>query len=503
MNKFQSQFVRARNCGIPLIAARSADAYATRDSIVASLNGKSDRIPVVQWDVMRGISGIGEPGKAVVDGLLNGQQAEMVSARPSDCLGMIVQVPDDTIVLMHNLHMYWEEATSKQAVIQGILNLRDRFKATGCMLVALNLTGSMLPSELTEHTLTLDDSLPTTDELATLARENFQNAGLQEPDLDTITQACNAVQGLSAFAADQSIALNMSKSGLDLKGTWDRKRQMIESDGLLKVYSGPESFATLGGNEGFKTFCRQLFTGNEPPRAVILMDEIEKAVSQDSGNSTKTALIGLLLSWFQDRRVDGVLENGVPGAGKTAGVKSLGNEFGVPVILFNLASMENQFVGNSQKRLITALDRIDAMCGGKPCVFATCNKLESLSPELRSRFKLGTFFYDLPTETERASVWTIYLQKFFPEGDHVNFQLPDATGWTPREIEECCYKAWRFNIPLLDAAKCVIPVSRSSAESIRALRLQASGKFLSASDSGIYRFEETASVQATGRKFRD
>lgn len=368
----------------------------------------------------------------------------------------------------------------------------------GMTRVALVLTGSVLPAELSEHVLVLDDSLPTSAELAEIAREIFKSAELPEPDADTLAKTADATMGLSAFAAEQSISLNMSKAGIDLPGVWNRKRKMIESDGLLKCYVGPESFDNLGGNEGFKSYNTALFNGNEPPKAAVLMDEIEKAIAQDSGNSTKSELIGLLLSWFQDREVDGMLLNGAPGAGKTAGVKALGNQFGIPVILFNLASVQNQFVGNSQKRLLTALDRIDAMCNGKPCVYATCNKLEALSAEFRARFKLGTFFFDLPSDAERSSIWQIYRAKY----RIAETEIPYSNGWTGREIRECCYKAYRLGISLAESSRYIVPVSKSSAETIKTLRLQANGKFLSATDAGIYRFEESAPAP-TGRKFKE
>lgn len=497
MAEFKEQFRKARNCSIPLVAVRSADAVASQQNAIASLNGKANTIPVLQWDIMRGIVGVNENGKQTAAEILNGGDAAMVSARPTDALGILASVPEDSIVFMHNLHLFWDD----KPTLQAILNLRDRYKGLGAMLAGLTLTGSILPAELTEHTLMLDEPFPTTKELAEIARNIYKDAELPEPNGETLAQVCDATQGLSGFAAEQSISLNMAKTGLDIAGTWERKRKMIESDGLLKVYQGPETFKTIGGNEGFKSFNTALFRGNDAPKAAILMDEIDKAVSQDSGNSTKTELIGLLLSWFQDRDVDGELLNGVPGAGKTAGVKCIGNEFNVPVILFNLVSMQNQFVGNSQKRLITALDRIDAMCNGKPIVYATCNKLESLSPELRSRFKLGTFFFDLPNETERAAIWDIYLQQYFPKRK-TELTIPNAEGWTGREIRECCYKAYRLNISLIDSARYSVPVSRSSAESIKALRLQASGKFLSATETGIYRYEETATAPS-GRKFRE
>lgn len=502
MTRFQEQFRRARKCSAPLISARSVDPVSTLQSIVGSLNGKSENVPLLQWDVVRGISGINPCGKNALAALLDGQDAAQVSARPTDCLGLLAAAcPQDAIVCMHNLHLFWNDVPTLQA----ILNLRDRFKGLGSMLVGLNLTGAVLPAELTEHTLTLDEPLPTSAELAELTRGLFKDAAFADYTDETVSQTVDATQGLSLFAAEQSVSLNLEMSeqgckGFDVSGVWERKRKMIESDGLLKVYAGPENFANYGGNEGFKSYVRAVFTGNDKPRMAVLWDEVEKAVAQDSGNSTKTELIGILLSWFQDRDIDGILSNGVPGAGKTNGVKCLGNEFGVPVVLMNVSAMQDKFVGNSQKRLLTALDRIDAMANGKVCVFGTCNRLEALSPEFRSRFRLGTFFFDLPNRAEQDAIWKIYLSQYF--AGKTEFDLPPCEGWTGREIRECVYKAYRLNISLADSARYIVPVARANAEQIKTLRQQASGKFLSATESGLYRFEETASAP-TGRKFRE
>jgi hypothetical protein len=493
MNSFQEQFKRARNCSIPLIAARSADSVSTVQSIRASLNGKADQVPVIQWDVMRGISGVSELGKQACAELLNGQSAAIVSAKPVDALDLLPMVPADSIVLMHNLHLFW----SDEKVLQGILNLRDIYKGIGAVLVGLNLTGSILPAELTEHTLVLDEPLPTGADLAELTKRIFQDAGVQEPDEETISQTCDAVMGLSEFAAEQSISLNMSKTGIDLAGTWDRKRKTIEQTPGLAVWTGKETFSDLGGLEQFKAYVSAVFKGNEAPRLAVFMDEIEKAVAQDAGNSTKTELIGILLSWFADREADGVILLGVPGSGKSAGVKALSNEFGIPVVSCNVAAMQDQYVGNSTKNLRKALATIDAMSSGKPCVFATCNKLDSLSPELRRRFTLGTFFFDLPTDSEREKIWELYRAKYKVTGE-----IPASEGWTGAEIKECCRKAYRLNIPLAESARYIVPVSKSSADVIKALRLQASGKFLSATEPGIYRYEEIATAP-TGRKFRE
>jgi hypothetical protein len=94
-------------------------------------------------------------------------------------------------------------------------------------------------------------------------------------------------------------------------------------------------------------------------------------------------------------------------------------------------------------------------------------------------------------------IWRIYLKKYGVTGE-----LPDDDGWTGAEIKECCRKAYRLKLTLKESAEYIVPVSRSAAEQIKALRQQASGKFISASYPGVYQFQEFAPAQRAGRAFR-
>ena len=105
---------------------------------------------------------------------------------------------------------------------------------------------------------------------------------------------------------------------------------------------------------------------------------------------------------------------------------------------------------------------------GRSLWIATCNSIGTLPPELRRRFTLGTFF-DLPSPEERAKIWKIYVAKYGVSGE-----LPDDDGWTGAEIKECCRKAYRLKSTLKESAEYLVPVSRSAADQIKALRQQAS-----------------------------
>jgi hypothetical protein len=74
----------------------------------------------------------------------------------------------------------------------------------------------------------------------------------------------------------------------------------------------------------------------------------------------------------------------------------------------------------------------------------------------------------------------------------VSGDLPNDEGWTSGEIKECCRQALRLGITLMQASRYIVPVSRSAAEQIKALRQMASGKFISASTPAVSQYQETS-----------
>jgi len=85
----------------------------------------------------------------------------------------------------------------------------------------------------------------------------------------------------------------------------------------------------------------------------------------------------------------------------------------------------------------------------------------------------------------------------------VTGELPNDEGWTGAEIKECCRKAHRLGMTLVQAAKYIVPVSRSAAEQVKALRQMASGKFISASTPGVYQYQENTPAPRRRRIMRD
>jgi hypothetical protein len=287
---------------------------------------------------------------------------------------------------------------------------------------------------------------------------------------------------------EQALAMSLVKQELDTEDLWERKRQIIEQTPGLSVWRGGETFEDIGGVENVKGFLRAVLSGIEPPRVIVFIDEIEKAFAGTGTDlsGVKTEMTGTILTYMQDREADGTVFIGPPGSAKSITAKATGGTVGIPTIDFDLAAMESSLVGASTERLRTALKIIDAVSQGRMLFVATCNSIASLPPELRRRFTLGTFFFDLPTPDEREVIWQIYLKKYDVSGD-----LPNDEGWTGAEIKECCRKAHRLGMSLAHASRYIVPVSRSAAEQVKALRQMASGKFISASTQGMYQYKET------------
>lgn len=131
-------------------------------------------------------------------------------------------------------------------------------------------------------------------------------------------------------------------------------------------------------------------------------------------------------------------------------------------------------------------------------IIGTCNRFGSLPPELKRRFSLGTFFFDLPTAAERVGIWGYYTKKFNLKKEQL--MNIDDDGYTGAEIKNCCNIAWRLNCSLAEAANYIVPVAKSAGEEIEKLRMSAEGKFISASTTGFYKRAKSYGVPEAGRK---
>src|SRR5262249_27645499 len=240
-----------------------------------------------------------------------------------------------------------------------------------------------------------------------------------------------------------------------------------------------------------KTFMRRVITGKNPPRVIVFIDEIEKmlaAGAQGDTSGVSQGFLGTMLSYMQDHNSRGTIFVGPPGAAKSAVAKATGAEAGVPTIALDLGGMKGSLVGQSEERLRAALKVITAVGGDNALFIATCNGIATLPPELRRRFGLGTWFFNLPDREERQAIWELYFKKYDVPDFRIEFS---HEGWTGAEIKQCCMLAHDLDITLKEASAYIVPVARAAKETIETLRRESDGRYLSASYPGVYTSQQT------------
>lgn len=489
-----NQVKNARRCSTPLIAINTPDPVATVQTLVAALTtakgaAKGDPPAIVAWDVVRGMVPLTEPAKEFADAhgasTLGSPYAAAVAA---------LQLEPGSVLFIHLADRWLSDDT----VLQAFWNLRDPFKVDQRTVIFLAKC-FQLPAELIDDVTVFDEPLPTEAELAVIVERLHTDAGVASQP-ETVAQAVEALRGLSAFAAEQVTAMSLRKKGLDVAGCWERKRQVIEQTPALKVFRGGDSFTDIGGCDVIKSFLGRVLKGRSRPSCIVFIDEIEKMLGGARGDTSGVGQdqLGTLLAYMQDHGAAGVILVGPPGAAKSAVAKAAGNEAGIPTVQLDLGAAKGSLVGQSERQLRDALKVITAVSNGRSLWIATCNAIAELPPELRRRFTLGTFFFDLPTAEERAQIWSIYAAKYDLPRDAVA-QVPDE-GWTGAEIRQCCDIAWRLDCSLVEASAFVVPVSKSAAPQLERLREQAEGKFLSASVPGPYARRAKEPVVTTSRQ---
>jgi SpoVK/Ycf46/Vps4 family AAA+-type ATPase len=242
----------------------------------------------------------------------------------------------------------------------------------------------------------------------------------------------------------------------------------------------------LGGLEAVKTFGRQALRSERP----------------------------------ENVKPKGLLLLGVPGTGKSAYAKALGNETGRPTLTMDLGSMFGSLVGQTEERMRKALAIADAM---SPCVLfvdeiekglagasgsgnldsgvgqrmfgtfltwlndhetdvflvATSNNISALPPEFSRAERFDAiFFIDFPTPEERKRIWQIHMSRYSIK--HQGQRLPDDTDWTGAEIAACCRLSALLGVTLEAASSKIVPISSTAAEKVSSLRTWATGRCLDA-----------------------
>src|SRR5262249_33681571 len=162
--------------------------------------------------------------------------------------------------------------------------------------------------------------------LERIARELTADSPQDLPEGEALARVLDAAAGLTRYEAEGSFALSLTRhNALVPESIWELKAQALRKNNLLTLHRGGGTLAGLGGLANLKDFCRRAL---RPGRAV---------------------------------QARGVLLLGVPGVGKSAFARCLGNEAGRPTLLLDLGALYGSLVGATEANVRQALRVADAM----------------------------------------------------------------------------------------------------------------------------------------------
>lgn len=466
---------------------------------VASIAERYSDRPLVQWDIARGMIGLNSAGQKAIQALMppadeiTGQapNPKALTTNPVDALGLADRLPRGTLSFWLNLQLY----LPSEAVQQAYWNLRDSNKASLRCAIGVGPAVDMPPT-LAQDVVILDEPAPTSAVLETLVETNrasFNKSQKQKGggeiakyDPAVRARAADAVLGLSAFAADQAIAVNTTSSGINIPGLWNAKIAKIGQIKGMGIHRGGETFAGYIGNDYAKYVITRIINGRMGIKGLWLFDEIDKDFAGNVGDNTGVSqeLHGKLLQLIQDLDIPCILLAGVWGSGKTELIKCARNaaEGGeIAMMKASLSEMKSGVVGSTMTAFLTAWKTGMALSGNRPLLAFTCNSLKPLSPEFMSRMMVRLFF-EVPDAANVAGLWKTFMRSY----ELRNQELPDSTGWVGREVRACCRLASQLEIPLIEAAKSIVPQTIASRVKLNAMRLEASGALIDAITGGPY-----------------
>ena len=418
MKNTNDQYIAARKASAPLLLIVTPDPAMTQARIVALYDKiEAENKPVMlRWDCATGVNAIfavNEPQAAEVGGSKARNPEAFLTALPD-------KLASKSVVFAHNLPLFFRN----EAVRQATWNLRDAFKRDTRTLVMFSVNRD-IPAELRNDVVIIEEPMPTDKELASIVETTFTNAGLSKPGEKVIKPASRAVRGLSAFGAEQALAMSVTTGALDDAMLWQRTMESINATPGLTMHECKLGLDAIAGMSELVAFGRAVINGARKYDAIVFIDEIEKAVSGSSSanDGTSADQLKVLLTSMQNYSWNGMILLGPAGVGKSQFGKCIAGESKLPFIEWDLGGCKGEgLVGQAENAMRDATKRIHGLSeSGSDILFiATCNSIASVPPELRRRFKLSTLFVDLPDDQENAALWKLKMKQIGVSGKTVN-----------------------------------------------------------------------------------
>jgi len=483
----------------PLIYLSSAEEDRVLEALVDIAKDLGRALKV--WSVTKGF-------RVLVRGA---DDHELKANQPSLALDLVEKSNADQIVVLLDFGVF----TEKDPVV--VRALRDCVSAFANgkhkrSLVVLS-PAAKIPTELEKIATLVDWDLPDRNEIQQISGQYAKAYQIQEVNPDSVDAAVGLTKDQVHNAFAYSLARTSRMTGipaLDPVIIQAEKEGLIKKSGLVEFIKTDIDISQVGGLGNLKKWLasrRNAFT--------------QKARE------------------FRLPQPKGLVVVGCPGTGKTMIGKAVGNAWGMPLVKFDIGRVFAGIVGSSEENMRRSLKLFEAIA---PCVvlidevekglsgtgssgatdggttarvfgtmltwlndkeapvfvIATANDVTSLPPELLRKGRMDeVFFSDLPDSDERSAIFDIHIRKVGRHTEQIVSarelgELASATeGYSGAEIEQVVaaglYLAFERETDLdyrslREAIGQVVPLSRTAADKIEALRDWARGKAVFAGD---------------------
>jgi len=474
---FVKKLVNYFRAGYPCLSITTTEEVRAQRDLVAA--AKELEKKVVTWSAAQGIEHL-DSGKRVDN-----------SEFPQEALKAL-HAEEDAVIILRDLHHFFEHPDPTLPRILREFLMEAPNKGSNVVLLSPEFK---LPSSLMNLVLVVPYALPSPEELKVIA------TGIQESSSKKIKDATNeviyALSGLSTTEAENALSLSLVEAGEFVPEIIFREKMAaVRRNDLLEIVTpNPRGLDGLGGLENIKEWILKR----------------KKAFSPEA-------------KAYRLPMPKGCLIVGVPGSGKSETAKCVGTALGIPTLRLDIGALFGSLVGESERRCRMALDLADAMAPcvlwadevekglagasgsgsgdsgtshkvlqtlltwmqerTKPvfCVF-TANRVDNLPPEfLRKGGRFDELFtVDLPHAGEREAIADVLLRRY--DRDPQNFDIQKIVAatadYTGAEMDTCIAEAM-YNAfdegkevtteHILAAATAIVPLSKTAAERVEAIR---------------------------------
>ncbi len=443
-------------------------------------------------------------------GLINIKDNSLISEEKSligilDFIGNQVKVKENATFVITDFPDIYDENINTRYLCDIVSIAEEK----NCSIIVIN--DNNVYQRLQRMGMTIEMDLPNEQELYYIIK-NFINAYKNSVSIewneDDYKSAAVVLLGITEVEAKNVIASLIAKGSIT-------KQDLID----LK-FAKDQMFSDINGLEKIEVDDNLAFGGLNNLKKWL--DEKKKLQLPSKKEEMKKRGI---------KPPRGILIVGVPGCGKSLAAKAIASRWQLPLYLLDFATVQGQYVGQSEKQLKEALETagrvspcvlwIDEIekglsgtkgdsgvtnrmigqflfwlqeCKKEVFVVATANDINTLPPELLRKGRFDEmFFVDLPKREERKEIIEFYLSKYLAirVSDTFMNKLLDITDeFSGADIEssirDIAYMLVSDNITLTEDVivsklLSVIPISKSNPDIIKKIRDWGKDKTISAS----------------------